>query len=1117
MHLKRKYLFGTTVLAGVMAVSAPTFAQTAPVGQGQQATEVDEIVVTGSRIRRDPTNAPTPLIQVAREELLNTGQTTVIDYLATIPALGNSVVPSDTTGSNLNDGGLSLPNLRSLGSGRTLTLINGRRQVGSSGGSLAVDVDTIPRLLIENIEIVTGGASSVYGADAVSGVLNFKLRDDFEGAEIDVNLGQINSNGELNKRFSGLIGGNFFNDRLNVWAHGEYEDIDEVTSNDIKWMDRAPTIIGIDADPTTAGLTNDGWTDNAVFTGLNRIDRPKWGQTTLVNAQQPSPSLDPDVPHASGAANCNFTGVGSFSFSANCYGVTPGKTFWFDPAGARLANFGQRIGNVGINRPYNYGGDGVNPASFSSGSRVPRSESQRYAVGGSFKLTDSVKLYGDAKYITEKTFDVGQPTFFDIDLANSYSKTESSLVWGTSSFDLRWDDNAFLPQIVKDAISTNQLISFNTPTATAPGTARPGVLAQLARHSMFGPDRSQDNDRELLRVVGGIRGDFDQLAFVKDVSWDIGYTYGQVDVTNRERGVDSQRFAWAADSIVDTAGVMGTVGKVVCRVQILDKQGQPVYGGASFNDDGDRIGDVRGTAYGRKSIDECKPLNVFGAGQQSAEALAYVDAVINVTERNEQHQGMATISGSLWDLWGAGNIGLALGAEYRKEYTEAVGRSRDTAGREFLFLNAGEDFPGTSYDSQEIFGELSIPLFRDSMLGEYAELSGSYRYADYSTVGSVDVYGVNLVYRPIQDITFKTSYNSSVRVPDLSEQFSPYNQTFGNSFGGTGDACRTTAINGTSITPDIRLNRIKNCTALAARQGLVFDFAGETLTADDDFNPTYTSGIAGVSGGNAALKPEESASFTFSMVVKPRFLPNFTLSLDYFSIEIENVINTVTAVTANANCVNGTVLNEEACATIFRNNPDIPFGIGAPSSSPVGGFIEQPFNYAKLKTSGLDFNARYRLDLEESFGLSAGRLDYSIAGTYLIEQKQYLNKLDPSFYNDLTSDVGYPHVRFNSSLTWTPNAVWSVNWTADWQSSQDLIKARAFVGNADAREAQYIRTGNFVRNDVTVRWNVNDDVTLRAGVVNLFDEEQSAWLGTTVYSNYDAYGRRYFAGLNYRF
>ena len=232
MHLTRNYLFGTTVLAGVMAISAPAFAQTVPVVDDAQATQVEEIVVTGSRIRRDPTSAPTPLIQVKREALLETGAATVVDYLATIPALSNSQVPSDTTGS-LNSGGLALANLRALGSGRTLTLVDGRRHVGSQGATLAVDVDTIPRLLIENVEIVTGGASSIYGADAVSGVLNFNLRKDFEGLEVDANYGMINEDGQASRRLSGLIGKNFLDGRLNVYAFGEYEKQDAVDSMDM--------------------------------------------------------------------------------------------------------------------------------------------------------------------------------------------------------------------------------------------------------------------------------------------------------------------------------------------------------------------------------------------------------------------------------------------------------------------------------------------------------------------------------------------------------------------------------------------------------------------------------------------------------------------------------------------------------------------------------------------------------------------------------------------------------------------------------------------------------------------------------------------------------------------
>ncbi|QYF87233.1 TonB-dependent receptor domain-containing protein [Brevundimonas sp. PAMC22021] len=1108
----RQHLLATTVLAGILAAGSAV-AQTAPASPEQQpplATaptgdpeitqeqQLDEIVVTGSRIRRDPTNAPTPLIQVGREALLNTGQTTVIDYLATLPALSNSVVPSDTTGTGLGDGGLSLPNLRSLGSNRTLTLVDGRRHVGSSGGSLAVDVDTIPRLLIENIEIITGGAASVYGADAVSGVLNFVLRKDFEGLEIDANLGMINQDGQLNKRISGLAGKNFLDGRLNVYVHGEYEEVDEVTSNDIDWIDDAYFLGVVDSDRTA--VPYDGQVDRLLYKNVLRMDIPRWGQTTLGNVQQPTDLTSPNVAYE----DC-FSGGAGWSYSPNCYGVTPGKTFWYDGATARPANFGQRIGNVGINRPYNIGGDGENIADFSTGSRVPRSESARFQAGSTFQLTDNIELYGEAKYITEDTFDRGQPTFYDIDLVESYGAGSVNPIYSTNNFDLRWSDNAFLPQNVKDAIRTNTVTPFTTPTLTSPGQPLAPVAAQFARHSLFGPDRYQDNTRELQRYVFGARGDWDQIAFVRDLSWDLGYTYGKVEVENREHGTDTQRFALAADAVVDTAGIVnGQAGQIVCRVQLLDAQGADL-------DDYQRGGDLRDSEYGRNSIDQCAPLNVFGKGNQSAEAIEYILADIGVTEQNEQQQVLGSISGNLWDFWGAGSIGVAIGGEYRREETSATGRDRDTAGR-LLFLNTGPDFLEASYESKEVFAELSIPLFRDSMLGEYAELSGSYRYADYSTVGAQDVYGVNLIYRPIPDIAFKTSFNTSIRVPDLGENFSPFSQTFLNDFT---DPCTTQAIIAVNDA-DQKANRIQNCSALAAQQGLDFDFAGATPETTDDFRPTYTSGVSGVLGGNPALQPEESDSFTFSTVLKPRFIPNFSLVLDYYEIKIDNVISAISAATAAANCVNGPSLNDAACATIFRNNPDIPFGIGAPQGDPVGGFIQGSINYAKLETRGLDFTANYRFDFDEMLGRNWGRLDYSIAGLYLIEQQEFFNAEDPSDFDELVSTPFYPKVRFTSSLTYTPNEIWSVNWTADWQTSQDIIESRDFINNADQRYYYQTRTGNFARHDLTVRWNVREDLSVRAGVVNVFDAEQKDYLGTTLYSNFDPYGRRFFVGLNFR-
>ncbi len=1107
MLVNRKYLFGTTVLAGVLTLSAPALAQdrsaSAPVQD--DTTQVEEVVVTGSRIRRDPTTAPTPLIQVNREQLLSTGQSTVIDYLATIPALSNSQVPSDTVGSTAL--GTSYANLRSLGSGRTLTLVDGRRHVGSSGGRLSVDIDTIPRLLIESVEIVTGGASSVYGADAVSGVLNFQLRKDFEGLEVDAHYGQINQGGEANKRISALAGVNLFDDRLNLWAFAEYEELAELTNDDIDWLSANYALVGVDVDPTNAaiGPATDGIIDARVYSGVRSLQRVRWSVVNLANNQPATPLTDPDIPYF----NC-LGGSANFT-NGNCTLPNPGYSFVFDGNGARPTDFGTRIG-TGLARLQTIGGDGEDSSEFNQFTFFPEGTNERFAAGANWQLTDDIMLRVEGKHTRDESYGMSQASFFDVFINDGRAATSVSQIVSGSQYHIRLSDNAFLPNNVRDAILNNRLIVYTAPTNTAPSVATGAtVAAPFARAALRGADRFQSNTRELTRFVASLEGSYDRVAFVNNFNWDVSYTYGEVDVETISNAVDVERQAYASDAVVDALGVVnGRAGEVVCRVQLLRAQGLAIA-------DQVRGGDLRNNPLGQAAINECRPLNIFGKGNQSEAALNYINHVGDLTEHVEQEQAIASISGELWDFWGAGRIGMALGAEYRREFTEGLGFEDDNAGRVTQGFVVGTT-PASQYETEEVFAELSVPLFRDSWLGEYAELSGSYRAFDYTTVGTGDVYGVNLVYRPIQDITFKSSFNTSFRAPDLTENFALLTPSFAN-FAFT-DPCSTANINSPGNV-NVRANRIANCTALAAARGLTFDFAGATASTADDFDPTPlgSGSVQGVSGGNPFLTAEESESFTFSTVIQPRMFPDFSLVLDYYEIEITNVIAAITPITAAQNCVDGPTLNAAACATIFRNNPNLPFAIGAPSGDPFGAFISGSINYAKRTTRGLDFTARYRLDLDEAFGLNLGRLDYRVAGNWLIEQKQFNNAQNPNDYTGLDSTIYYPRVRLTSALTYTPNDVWSLTWSVDWQTSQDNasgFRAYGLTGNPDARLPSDIGTGNFARHDFTVRWNVNEQVAVRAGVVNAFDAEQARYLGSTLYSNFDPYGTRFFIGVNYR-
>ena len=1084
MHIDRSRLLNTTFLGGtalaliLLAGPGTALAQT----QEPEAT-VDEIVVTGSRIRRDPTNSPTPLITVSREEILQSGESNVIDFLADIPALSFSQVPEDTTGANLNDGGLSLLNLRALGTGRTLTLVDGRRHVGSSPGTLSVDVDTIPRLLIESTELITGGQSAVYGADAVSGVVNFILRKDFEGLEIDGSVAEINQDGQLSERLSVLYGVNLFDDRLNVYVHGEYDRNDEVLDTDVDWRRASWGFLANDVDPATA--REDGVPDFLLVRDLRTYIRGTnfGGVTILATGVQPSPINDRDVPFQT----CTATG-----FSANCFSLAPSNRldngFLYDGNGsARGVTFGPIRQQAGFTRNSSNGGEGqVQNTQQGQNSRVGESEAYRFQSGLNFAVTDNIDLFAEAKYVREETYDAGQRTFQDFNIRQFATGTVGA-IGGTTNFEIGLD-NAYLPESVRTLIRDNRRQIYNT-NGVLTGT----VADPRAQHKLYGPARNQQNERDVQRYVVGLRGDAGDVGFLKNVTWEAGYTYGEMNNKNREQAVDIVRYQAASDAVFDTAGIVnGRPGEIVCRVQLLAAQGRAVPNAV-----------VSGTTYSRQGgvIDDCVPVRIFGEGGFSQEALDYLGAAITVTDQNKQHDFVTFATSELWDFWGAGPIAAVLGYEYRKETTSGVGRDTDTAGR-LLQLNTGPDFVEASYDTNELFAELSVPLFKDSFLGRSAEISGAFRYSDYSNVGEQETYSVSGQWRPTDDLMFRSTFGTAIRVPNLGETNEPLGQTFANGFG---DPCSATAINNVAD-QTIRTNRIANCGALATAAGLNFNFADPAAT--NAYLPNYGSGsVPGLAGGNPFLLPEQSESFTIGLALTPRSWPAFSLALDYYDIEITDAIDSVSAQAAANQCVSGASVNGPACATQTRD----------PSTFLVTSFIQGSLNYAALTAKGVDFTARYSLDIEEVFGRAWGRLSYGLRGTWQIEQDDFVNIDDPTDASIFVDTVGSPRVRFLSTLTYSPTERLALSWDWDWQGSQEIEDIDNLVGNTDRYESvRYIETGDFNQHDFSVRYDVRDDLTLRVGVVNAFDEEPARWLGNTSSDNFDLFGRRFYIGFNYR-
>jgi iron complex outermembrane receptor protein len=236
----RAGLLCSTILAGV-SIAAAANAGEAIQEEQEGVTTVDTLIITGTRLVLPDFTSSSPTMSADQEQLERSGDTTLVEFLLDTPALIASiddVQASDSSTPFL--AGLNLLDLRNLGAERTLVLVNGRRHVGSLPGTTAVDVGSIPFDLVERVDVVTGGQSAVYGADAVSGVVNFILKDDYDGATAHVQYGESDAGGGATTQASLVMGRNFLDGLANITGAIEYYD-----RGDVKFEDREYTRRGL--------------------------------------------------------------------------------------------------------------------------------------------------------------------------------------------------------------------------------------------------------------------------------------------------------------------------------------------------------------------------------------------------------------------------------------------------------------------------------------------------------------------------------------------------------------------------------------------------------------------------------------------------------------------------------------------------------------------------------------------------------------------------------------------------------------------------------------------------------------------------------------------------------
>jgi len=456
---------GALALALAVGAAGPALAQDEQgVGVEADASTEKPIIVTGSRIARDPNiGSPTPIVSISADDLRQSGSSDVVEFLRDVPALTTST-SADGSIDGVFSGGLSVGqavlNLRGLGAERTLVLVNGRRHVSGVAGQQSVDINTIPTALIESVETITGGASAVYGADAVTGVVNFKLKDDFQGLSLNLQ-GGISSRGDAERYDASLVwGSNFAGGRGNVTVTLDYSRRTEIRFGDrgfsrdngiaddlgnpaLRFQQgdingsgtpnfadyfsldngRFPTgfVIPTPGDGIYEEIFTGGATPTAAEQAL--IDRALAAPSRLI-ARNPRFSLSsaggvvapgdfssgldidnngvPDCAQSSVGFNSSLDYAESFGIAGGCYNINPDGSVGIYQDGLITGLFNQ------------FGGPGIQN-NFNVNSLIPETERFTVNVNGKYEFSSAATLFFEGKYVTSNAEFQSQPnTFYDL-------------------------------------------------------------------------------------------------------------------------------------------------------------------------------------------------------------------------------------------------------------------------------------------------------------------------------------------------------------------------------------------------------------------------------------------------------------------------------------------------------------------------------------------------------------------------------------------------------------------------------------------------------------------------------------------------------------------------------
>jgi outer membrane receptor protein involved in Fe transport len=964
---------------------------------GAQEVE-DVLVVTGTRIVQQDFNFANPIVSVEASAIEDSGQTNITTYLTEIPALSGSLDSFDSGGSDafVGGAGINLLDLRYLGFDRTLVLVDGRRHVAALAETAAVDINSIPVDLIERVDVLTGGASAIYGADGVTGVVNFLLKDDFEGLTIRAQANAPDQTGAEKSFIAVTYGHNYADDRGNITVAVERSAEERLYGYDRDFNGSGRGIFTrLSRNPadTSDPPVGDGATDDPNVPDRIPLDLTAFGDSSRAGAifteflNFPSPEYDADgTPWDFGELPPQIIG-GSLDFP-----VSP---------------FHQVAGDATLQDDY-LGNSTILP------------EIDRTAVNVFFKheFSERVELFSEVKYVTSEVSNLSQPSF---------------------DFFLFIDqNNPFIP-------------------AALQAVPMPDGGLYMSRDNFDLGVRGDEIERETERIVLGVRGEATSWA-----DYDVSFVWGSTTVTaDQTNNRFNDRF-FAALDVIDNGGVPE------CRVNV-DPTSPPF-------DFPDPITYTPGDGT-------CEPLNLFGDGAPSAQAIDWIMNTTTAVDEIEQKVLSGFLTGDVGALQG-GPLAWAFGAEYREESSESRPDPLETAGATFgnvILPNSGE------FDVKEVFGELNLPLLTGKRGAQELSLDAAYRYSDYSTIGNTNTWKLGAQWAPIQAVTFRATVAEAVRAPNIGEAFGAENQTF--EF--IDDPCDVVEV------PTGTQYRAANCATIL--NGFGIDPA--------TFVDPNTASVGGVSSGNPNIREETANTRTIGIVLRPGFAEGLTFAIDYYDIELEDAVLTVEPEEIAERCVDAPTLANDFCPLIDRD----------PTTGGIDSFRLVPVNLAALETSGFDFTLNYMLDASD-----AGSFNFRFIGNKL-EKLDFL----PSPGGVVDDDVGegpdvsfseqpVPELQATFDVTWERGPL-SVNYGFQWFDETQRISNRNLNGDSDLvngdrdfMPSEYYFFDSKLTHDIHLSYTTNRGISIYGGVNNLTDEGPAF---DQVFHPVSPVGRSYYVGV----